>query len=321
MATLLENEFSTEPQYFQTNFYREILKKFRNISSFFVHFHLSFAAILCVEIAVLFSTFIQTVYFAILASVFVATCFTYLVLLFYYQARKPEKLKCLTEEFLNSCRLSMNDQHLSIAEALTRLCSYLEGFEWEIYKTSSPFLSRFSAYCYWEDVFKTKQMLLLASIREHFQQIRLTPTDLEVHASLGSTYVALSKLYRQPIQNTQHPRISQLKKIQSQYEEKSKKFSRLAIEEFKIISHYASEDPWIHEQMALGFKDLDLPMEETKEIETLLRLRPQDKEILSRLGTLYFKQGMNAKGLIVYEELKKTNFKKAEELIASYGQV
>ncbi|HSX13445.1 MAG TPA: hypothetical protein VLE96_03385, partial [Chlamydiales bacterium] len=79
--------------------------------------------------------------------------------------------------------------------------------------------------------------------------------------------------------------------------------------------------PWVHEQMALGFKDLGLQAEETKEIEILQKLRPHDKEILYRLGTLYFAQGLNAKGLSIYEELKKTNFKKAEELIASYGNI
>jgi hypothetical protein len=54
-------------------------------------------------------------------------------------------------------------------------------------------------------------------------------------------------------------------------------------------------------------------------METLLTLRPQDKEILYQLGILYFNQGMNAKGLQTYEELKKANFKKAEDLISSYG--
>lgn len=319
MATLLENEFSTEPCYLQTNLYRDVLKKFRKISRTSLHFHLLFVGLFFAEITASF--FAQTIYLAIFASIFFATCFSYFVLLFYYQARKPEQLKALKDEFLNSCRMSLNHQHLSIAESLIRFSSYLEDFEWEFYKVSSPILSRFSAYFYWEDVFKMKQMLLLAAIDEHIQQIRLTPTDIEVHASLGGTYVALSKLYRQPIQNPNHPRIATLKKLQAQYEERQKSYSRLAIEEFKIISHYASNDPWIHEQIALGYKDLNLPVEETKELETLLKLRPQDKEILYRLGTLYFSLGQNAKGLSVFEELKKTNYKKAEELISSYGKL
>ena len=77
------------------------------------------------------------------------------------------------------------------------------------------------------------------------------------------------------------------------------------------MSQYASDDPWVHEQMAMGYRDLGIPEEEIKEVELLASLRPQDKAILFRLGTLYFSQGLNAKGLKVYEELHKTNFKKA----------
>ena len=70
-----------------------------------------------------------------------------------------------------------------------------------------------------------------------------------------------------------------------------------------------------------GDRDLGMPEEEMREVETLLKLRSKDKEILFRLGSLYFKQGMNAKGLQVYEELKRANFKKAEDLISSYGSL
>ena len=74
-----------------------------------------------------------------------------------------------------------------------------------------------------------------------------------------------------------------------------------------------------YEQLAIGYRDLDMPEEEMREVETLLKLRAQDKEILYRLGTLYFKQGMNAKGLQIYEELRRGNFKKAEDLMSAYG--
>lgn len=334
MVTLLDNNISKEGAYFQNtlpNYYRSVLKKFRKLSRSYVHFNLLFLALFLIEVtvfAISFPRLSHSVFFAVLASALFATCFSYLVILFYFQARKPEQLLAIKEEFLDSCRkllstpVGMDQHHLSVAEALTRLSSYLEDFEWEFYKPfSSSLISRFSAYCYWEDVFKTKQMLLTAAIDEHIKQIRITPTDLEVHASLGGTYVTLSKLYREPIQNPQHPRMNMLKKLQGQFVDKSNIYSRLAMEEFKILSHHACNDPWIHEQMAAGYKDLGLPEEETKEVEMLLKLRPQDKEILFRLGVLYFSQGLNAKGLHVYQELKKTNFKKAEDLISSYGAI
>ena len=167
---------------------------------------------------------------------------------------------------------------------------------------SAKNISQFSAYCYGEDVFNMKLLLLQAAIDEHLKQIRLTPTDLEVHASLANTYVALSKIYKGPF-----------------FEKKYRMTARLAMEEFCILSHYAPNDPWVHEQLAAGYHDLNMPEEEMREMETLLKLKSQDKEILYRLGALYFNQGMNAKGLQVYEELQKANFKKAEDLITSYG--
>lgn len=62
-----------------------------------------------------------------------------------------------------------------------------------------------------------------------------------------------------------------------------------------------------------------MPKEEIKEYETILHLCPDDKETLFKLGKLYFQQGLNAKGLQIYEALKKSHYKKAEGLIAFYG--
>jgi hypothetical protein len=337
MATQLDRDVSQDNNYFQNtlpNYYRSILKKFHKLSKSFIHFNIIFFFLFFSEI-VLFTAYLpfinhSSVFALSLCSLFV-TSFSYIVLLFYFQAKKPEQMSLIKEDFITSCRKLLSvpsgtsEHHLSIAAALSKLSRYLQDFEWEFYKIPtafqfcSPLISRFSAYCYWEDVFKIKQMLLLAAIDEHIKQIRITPTDLEVHASLGGTYVTLSKLYRKPIDAPNHPKSGQLKKLQERFEEKSKIYSRLAMEEFKILSQYASDDPWVHEQMALGYKDLNIPEEEIKEIEILHKLKPQDREILFRLGSLYFAQGLNAKGLIVYEELRKAHFNKAEELIASYG--
>jgi len=228
----------------------------------------------------------------------------------------------LKELFLQSCRRHIATpageahHHLSIAEALSNLASYLEDFEKNFYRLPSflhwvhPVFSSLSSYWYGKDVFTLKRLLLAAAIEEHLKQIRTTPTDLEVHASLATTYVAQSKFFRTA---------SQKGKNRSLFEENFRTSAQLAIEEFRILSHYAPNDPWVHEQLARGYHELDMPEEELKEMEILLNLRPQDKEIVFRLGQLYFRQGMNAKGLQIYEELKQSNFKKAEDLIASYG--
>ncbi len=320
MSTQTENERAFDDAFFQHNlpqYYRAILREFRRVTHSFVSFNLLFLVLFSSELF-LFFFFLpflsRSAIFAFALGGLFLTAFSYFVLLFYFQAKKPEQLIQLRDHFLQSCRQVLSlppgeaQHHLSLAEALSKLSSYLHDFEWNFYKVPkylnlfSKTISRFSAYCYGEDVFKMKVLLLQAAVDEHLKQIRITPTDLEVHASLANTYVSLSKIYKGP-----------------EFEEKYRTLARLAIEEFSILSQYAPNDPWVHEQLAVGYRDLGMPQEEMREVETLLKLRANDREILYRLGSLYFKQGMNAKGLQIYEELKRANFKKAEDLIASYG--
>ena len=320
MSTQLENERAFDDTFFQHNlpqYYRAILKQFRKVTHSFVSFNLLFLALFSTEMF-LFFFFLpflsKSAFFAFALGGLFLTCFSYFILLFYHQTKKPEQLSQLRDQFIQSCRQMLPvptgeaQHHLSLAEALAKLASYLHDFECNFYQVPKLFsplaktISRFSSYCYADDVFKMKVSLLHAALDEHLKQIRATPTDLEVHASLANTYVALAQVYKGP-----------------GFEEKYRLTTKLAIEEFCILGHYAPNDPWVHEQLAVGYRDLGMPEEEMREVETLLKLRLQDKEILYRLGTLYFKQGLNAKGLQIYEELKKANFKKAEDLIGSYG--
>ena len=320
MSSLLDSEPNYEENFFQQSlpqYYRAVLKDFRKITHSFISFNLIYLSLFTVQVT-LFFTFLpflsKSSLFAVsLISLFL-TCFSYFVLLFYFQAKKPEQIVELKERFLISCRQIITipkgeaQHHLSLAEALSKLAAYLHDYEKNFYQVPKIFtplanlICSFSTRCYKEDVYQMKLNLLQAAVDEHLMQIRVTPTDLEVHASLAATYVSLSKLY----QNNDD-------------EENFRGCAKLAIEEFSILNQYAPNDPWVHEQLALGYKELGMPLDELREVETLLKLRAQDREILFRLGNLYFKQGLNAKGLRVYEELKKANYKKAEDLIRSYG--
>ncbi|MGB7978268.1 MAG: hypothetical protein WCF19_03795 [Chlamydiales bacterium] len=320
MSTQIENDPPFDDTFFQHNlpqYYRAILREFRRVTHAFVSFNILYFAIFTAELF-LFFFFLpflnKSAIFAFALGGLFLTCFSYFILLFYFQTKKPEQLTQLRDQFLDSCRRVLSlppgepQHHLSLADALSKLSVYLHDFEWNFYQVPkflhplSKSISRLSAYCYGEDVFKLKLLLLQAAVDEHLKQIRNTPTDLEVHASLANTYVALSKIYKE-----------------THFADKHRAVARLAIEEFTILGHYAPNDSWVHEQLAIGYRDLDMPEEEMREVETLLKLRAQDKEILYRLGTLYFKQGMNAKGLQIYEELRRGNFKKAEDLMSAYG--
>lgn len=319
---------SLEDHFFQQGLpqvYRAILRQFRRITTAFVLFNVLFISAIAAELLfflLFLPVLIQSTFFAIALSSLFLTIFSYLVLFFYYQAKKPEQLVSLRDQFLSSLRQLLSSSkgeaqhHLSIAAALINLSSYLEEFECQLYSTPRALqplkrpLSALSAACHWQDVFRFKQLLLHAAIDEHLFQIRSCPTDLELHASLANTYISLSLLFK----DSKQPKKKEL------FEKQFSIASRLAIEEFQILNHYAPNDPWVHERLASGYRDLQMPQEEIKEIEFLLHLRPQDRDLLYRLGALYFEQGWNAKGLQIFEELKLAHYKKAEDLLATYGK-
>ena len=335
MSTQLDNEFQFDSDHYQQKLpqhYRTVLANFQACSRSFVRFNLLFALLTIIEVS-LFCFFLPiltgSALLALVLGALFLTLFSYLVLLFYYQAKKPDQLNAIIQQFIASCRTSLGlpsgitIHHLSLSETLLKLSQYLQDYEYRLiqfpdfFPALSRLISSFSAYCYGRDVFRFKQLLLHTAIEEHLEQIRSTATDLEVHASLAASYIALSQIYKEPKEGEP---TSLYRKHAEAFDEKFKIAASLAIEEFQILSHYAPNDPWVHEQLAAGYRNLNLLEEETREVEMLLKLKPQDMETTFRLGSLYFQQGLNAKGLQIYEELKKANFKKAEDLISAYGR-
>ncbi|MBI3508553.1 MAG: hypothetical protein HY069_02800 [Chlamydiia bacterium] len=319
MSTQLETPQATpfDDAFFQHNlpqYYRAILQKFKKVVANSVRFHLIFATLMLAEICFSLPILRKPALFAFALGLFFLTVFCYCILFFYMSAKKPEQLTAIREEFLTACRQLLPtppgeaQHHLSLAAALLKLSAYLDSLETQppaYLQALEPLIQSMSKYCYRKDVFRMQQLLLHAAIEEHLKQIRITPTDLELHASLANAYVDLSQLYE--------PHIEHQKKCEAAH--------RLAIDEFKILSHYAPNDPWAHEQLADGYHAMKMVQEETEEVELLSRLKPQNPDVLFRLGALYFEQGRNANGLKVYEELIQLHYKKAEELIALYGSL
>lgn len=312
--------------------YRATLQQFRRVTSAFVFFNFVFFSLFAAEL-LLFLIFLpfllQSTLLAISLSGLFLTVFSYFVLNFYYAAKKPEQLMQLKDQFISSCRqLAKTSEdrfpdHLSIAAALIKLAAYLEDFEWQFYripsflKTFQKQISSLSAFCHWQDVFRFKQILFHAAIDEHLSEIRQAPSDLEAHASLANTYITLAKIFIEPKRS---PRPGAFRKKKELFSTQFQSATKLAMDEFQILNHFAPNDPWVHDQLARGYRGLCLPEEEIREVEILSQLRPQDHELMHRLGLLYFERGWNAKGLKMYEELKKADEAKAQDLIQAYGQ-
>ncbi len=312
------------------------IHRFQRILKSYTVFNLFFIFLLSAELIYFFVhlTFLaQTFVLAIHLALIIATIFSYFTMRMYFQTRKTERLMELRTEFLQACESSLQDleespeYHLTISYACCKLAADLHAKEYSIYPApfrldflSSSF-EKVSCWFHWQDVHLMKELLLQACIEEHIKLVRLEPTNLETHTGLANAYVMLSGLYVDPrtVEGLDDERWIPSNKYTETFQLKFRSTAERAIEEFKILSDYAPQDPWVHAQLAYSYHDLQMPTEEIREYEIILQLCPDDKDTLFKLGKLYFEQGLNAKGLHVYETLKKSNYKKAENLIHFYG--
>lgn len=313
----------------------EALDQFKKISRSYALFHILFLAIALAElfsITLFFSFFAKSTLFAFALAAIFLTGFAYFVLLFYFQAKKPEQLMQLRNYYIQECKRAiplergLPEYHLSIAHAIYQLIGKLHGLEYRFYQFPKefqslfPLMEKFSTWAHWKDVHSMKELLLQYSIHEQIILVKAKPTDLEAHASLATAYSTLSKLYQDPrkLDNELKVQWISTEYFSVEMQQKFIKTAERAIEEFKILDYYSPKDSWVHAQLASIYHDLDRPQEEIKEYEIMLTISPQDREVLFRLGVLYFAQGFNAQGLQVYEKLKETEDSKAEELISYY---
>jgi tetratricopeptide (TPR) repeat protein len=279
-----------------------------------------------------FSFFTKSTWSALALAALFLTAFSYFVLHFYFQAKKPQQFLELRHDFFEKTTASLSQEkgsaeyHLSLSHAFIQLSDLLNDKEATYYplpqnfKTLAPLLEKFSIWVHWKDVHKMKELLLLSGINETVALVKLMPTDLEAHANLASAYLALSRIYMDPRKANPHSPLlwTSPEYSSKQMQDKFHAASDRAIEELKILNDYAPTDPWIHAQLAQIYHDKGLAELEIKEYETLLKIRPSDKEVLFRLGVLYFEQGHNSHGLKIYEQLKGSKEEMAEELIGHY---
>jgi tetratricopeptide (TPR) repeat protein len=293
------------------------LKQFKKIIRSYAFFHLFFLGLLGGELITFFlslTLLFQTSLIAISLAGILLTSFAYVILLFYFQTKKPEQFLELRNFFMLLCKRGLpknlvhTEYHLSLANAAYRFAAHLSKEEGNLYtlpaKMSSfnQLIRKVTNLCHQKDIQRMKEVFLLVSINEHIQLIKRYPTNLEAHASLANAYVALSRLYEQ----------------QEVQKEKFVATAKKAIQEYHIIDHLSPNDPWVHAQLASCYHDLGQYQDEIAEYEKVLELCPEDKQILFRLGILSFQQGENARALKIYEKLKKMEFSRADELIDFY---
>lgn len=313
-------------------------KSFNAILRSYTIFNVLFISLGIAEIgllAYLLSSPSQSLLTAVVLAAIFLTFFSFFVLRIYFQTRKLEQFEDLVERYAYSCRELIGyqqgilDHHVTLANACCKFTSHLQGKEYSYFqwlKRLKPLhllIENLSCWWHWQNIQTVQELLLHASIEEHIKMVKCEPTSLEIHAALANAYVMLSSLYVDPRkidENFSSDRWIPPEKFSKNYEEKFKHAAQRAIEEFKVLSEFAPNDPWVHVQLAYSYRDLGMPLEEIKQYETVLALVPNDTETIFKLGKLYFEQGQNANGLRLYDKLKSCSYKKADSLIKFYGQ-
>ena len=179
--------------------------KFKHITRFYALFHIGFFLLGLLELigcVLFFSLFSKSFFLSLSLATIFLTGFSYFVLLFYFEAKKPEQLLRLRNEYLEVCR---NSAGSDLATAMHRLIDGLNYQEYNYYPLPvkidalEPVIKKFSSWTHWRDIHRMKEMLLFAAIEEHIGWVKKAPSDLQAHAALATAYLNLSKLYMDPL--------------------------------------------------------------------------------------------------------------------------
>ncbi len=239
----------------------------------------------------------------------------------------------IRSRFCETCqallKLSQEDPEslLTVSRALEEFALFLSKKEPSFYASSFtiksfvPLALKFKIWLHWKNFHQMKELFFQQSIEIIISLIKRAPTSLELHACLAESYTKLCKLYVHP-QKMQS--LAQLPWISPEYSssfmnEQFLLYSGKAIEEFKILEDLAPKDPWVLAHLAEIYRLQEKAEEEIRHCEELLKLTPDNGELLFQLGVLYFREGYAAKGLKMYELLQSDSSEKAGKLIEHYN--
>ena len=315
--------------------FQEGYDAFKSCIRFYGLFHVSFISFLGLQLLsflLFFSYFSKSLTAACGLALFFLTLFSYFVLLFFFQAKKPQQLLTIRSRFCETCQSLLAipkedpESLLTVSRALEEFAFFLGKKEPSFYASSFtikalvPLALKFTIWLHWKNFHQMKELFLTQSIETIISLIKRAPTNLELHAALAESYTKLSKLYIHPqkIQEDTLPWISP-EYSSSFMNEQFLLYSGKAIEEFKILEDLAPKDPWVLVHLAEIYRLQEKAEEEIRHCEELLKLTPDNGDLLFQLGVLYFREGYSAKGLKMYELLQNDSSEKAGKLIQHYN--
>jgi tetratricopeptide (TPR) repeat protein len=278
-------------------------------------------------LALFFSILADSFLLGIFIACFFFTLVLYFVLRLYFQEQKASQFQALRDEFLAHFQ-HMPEVAIEQAQLIAQKLLMSDMAFFDLPSPLAPIKPYFEKLCrllLWQDIHLFGELFLKKCLDIKLQQVMQDPADPINHAELATQYMAMANHF-----STFIPKVSPNAETMKRFESSSTSYSRLALVELEIVQELnqqnrASHDPqqgmWLHSKLAENYLLLGQKEKAIQEYETLLEESPDDVDLLSTLGSLYFKQGMNGKGLKMHEKLSSIDPLKAKSLIALYGSV
>lgn len=180
------------------------------------------------------------------------------------------------------------------------------------------------SFFFWRLKLEVEEQLYRKAAQRTISSILISPLDPKLHAELANTYVALAKLFQgTAIRSCGRflPSFLILPWTTQKLTQTSKNYAQLALEELKILASISPDTLWVHEQLAISYKELEKTQEEFEAWNKVIQIAPDDIQALVRIGHLAFELKKPKDGLAAYERLRSISPLQADEVIAAYSKV
>lgn len=286
--------------------YHRLIKNYRLTQLLFI-------LALCTEGLLLiffFPLLFKSAFFAITLAAFLVTLFSFITLRNYQNSEKEAAFKDLAHKYIRGLHSLSNSTSLAAQKNLaaegclelseSELLIPAIRFLWIPEKIKNLFL-RLLPLQQDKQLKDFKIVLIKQAMEELSGLIRISPCQIAPHASLVKVTRLLGSVYAEA--GYKNAFISTVKR---------------AAEELKILADLSPQESSIFLELALCYQDLGEKELELNSLEQGRAVEPDNKEILFRLGQLYFLQNEAAKGFKIYELLKSHDAAKSDLLMSYY---
>lgn len=192
------------------------------------------------------------------------------------------------------------------------------------YDSIQKYISCCFSFFFWNLKLDIDERLYRTAAQQTISKILSKPLDPKLHAELANTYVALSKLFQAILTSCRGKVIPPQLLLPWNKEaviNQATNYAKLALEELQILSTLSPDTLWVHEQLAISYKELGKAQEEFEAWNSVIQIAPDDIQALVRIGHLAFQLKKPKDGLMAYEKLKSISPLQADEVIGAYCKV